>query len=217
LPRPLGGNESLPPAENTLSAFEWAVTNGCDGVEFDVRFTRDRRAVLCHDPEVGGREISTTDYTDLVRLGLNPACLGDVLESFADSAYLDIELKVGGNEELVIAALRAKPPSRGYVVSSFFPEILLHLNQIDSSVPLGFICERREYLGAWSKLPIMVLIPHYKLVSEKLIDAVHQHGVKLFGWTVNQRRDLLLLAKWGVDGLISDDPRPLSNTFLQRR
>jgi glycerophosphoryl diester phosphodiesterase len=203
------------PAENTLPAFEYALASGCDGFEFDVRFTRDRRAVVCHDPELDGKEVSATNYADLARGGDNLACLEDVLARFGDSAYLDIELKISGNEEHVLGALWAKLPSRGYVISSFFPEILLRVYQLDSSVPLGFICDRREYADRWTELPIAVFIPHYKLVSEKLIGAAHHRGVKLFTWTINQRRDLLRFADWGADGLISDDPKLLSRTFLE--
>jgi glycerophosphoryl diester phosphodiesterase len=37
--------------------------------------------------------------------------------------------------------------------------------------------------------------------------------MKLLTWTVNDAQDLLRLARWGVDGLISDDPRLLVRTF----
>jgi len=203
------------PSENTLAAFDYALTNRCDGFEFDVRFTQDHRAIVCHDPQLGGREISAADYAELGRAGSDPACLEDVLLRFGTAAYLDIELKTGGNEERVIAALRGTPPSCGYVVSSFFPEILLRIKQLDSSVPLGFICDRAEYVNVWTELPIAVLIPHHKLVTEKLIAAAHRRDVQVFTWTVNQRRDLVRLSGWGVDGLISDDPALLSRTFVK--
>jgi glycerophosphoryl diester phosphodiesterase len=204
----------LPP-ENTLSAFDYALAHGCDGFEFDLRFTRDGQAVLCHHPQIAGKAISTSNYGDLGRSRDNLACLEDVLARFGEAAYLDVELKVGGSEEQVLTALRAKLPSRGYVVSSFSPEVLFRLNQLDSSMPLGYICDRPQYIDIWRELPLAVFIPQYKLVSEKLIDAAHHRGVKLFTWTVNQRRDLLRLANWGVDGLISDDPRLLGRTFLE--
>ncbi len=200
------------PAENTIAAFEYALANGCDGIEFDVRFTRDGRAVVCHDPQLDGKEISATDYSDLLRGRKELACLEDVLARFGDTAYLDIEVKVGGNEEAVVAALRASPPRR-YVISSFFPDVLLRLNRLDPSLPLGFLCEGSDYVKLWTELPIAVFIPQHELVSQEMIDAVHQHGLQLFTWTVNQRADLLRLAAWGVDGLISDDPALLARTF----
>jgi glycerophosphoryl diester phosphodiesterase len=202
------------PAENTLAALDFAIANGCDGFEFDVRFTRDRRAVLCHDPKIDGKEISATNFADLGQGRDSLPCLEDVLECFGDLAYLDIEVKVGGNEEQVVAAVRAKPPSRGYIVSSFVPELLLQLNRLDSSLPLGYLCDRPQCVNLWTKLPITVFLPHHRLVSKGLIEAAHQRGTKLFTWTVNQRRDLVRLANWGVDGLISDDPELLSSTFL---
>jgi glycerophosphoryl diester phosphodiesterase len=209
----LRSSTSAVPAENTIAAFDYAVSSGCDGFEFDVRFTRDRRAVLCHDPQLDGKEISATEYPDLLRGRNEPACLDDVLARFGETAYLDIEVKVAGHEEQVLAALRAKPPSCGHVVSSFVPEVLMRLRQLDPALPLGYICDRSKYVKLWNALPISVFIPQHELVSQDTIDEVHHCGLKLFAWTVNQSRDLLRLASWGVDGLISDGPELLSHTF----
>jgi glycerophosphoryl diester phosphodiesterase len=201
------------PAENTIAAFEYALASGCDGFEFDVRFTRDRRAVLCHDPQIHGKEIATSDYSDLQRNGCELACLEDVLGHFGYKAYLDIELKVGGDEEALAAALHASPPEQGCIVSSFLPDVLLRIHEIDADMPLGYICEHRRDAERWTELPIAAFIPHHKLVSSRLIEDVHDRGLKLLTWTVNEQRELLRLASWGVDGLISDDPNLLSGTF----
>jgi glycerophosphoryl diester phosphodiesterase len=203
------------PAENTIAAFDYALAHGCDGFEFDVRFTRDRHSVICHDSHFDGREILTTDYADLERDGSHPPRLEDVLARFGHAAYLDIELKVSGNEELVVAALRANPPARGFVLSSFLPQVLLALRSLDPTLPLGFICDRPEYMQIWTALPISILIPRDDpdLLTAELVDELHGHGLKLFSWTVNLESDLLRLATWGVDGLISDDPTALVRTF----
>lgn len=203
---------SIPP-ENTIAAFDYALAHGCDGFEFDVRYTRDRRSVLCHDPKIKNREIATTEYTGLERRGYTLACLEDVLVRFGESAWLDIELKVPGEEEAIAAAVRAHPPRRGYVISSFLPEVLLRLHEIDASLPLGYICEHAEEAERWSELPITTFLPHFSLVSRHLIDEVHIRQLQLMTWTVNRTEDLLRLAEWGVDGLISDDPKLLSLTF----
>ncbi len=135
------------PAENTLAAFEYALAHGCDGFEFDVRFTRDRRSALCHDPKLDRQEVAVTEYAGLERRsGFSLPCLEDVLPRFGERAYLDIELKVSGQEEAVVAAIRAKAPARGFVVSSFLPEVLRRLHELDPSLPLGYVCERPEDL-----------------------------------------------------------------------
>ena len=191
------------------------MTNGCDGFEFDVRYTRDGRHVLCHDRNYDGRELAATDYPNLAdRHGDNLPCLTDILNRFAATAYLDIELKVSGNEEAVAAALRANPPHRGYIVSSFLAEVLARVHEIDPSLPLGYICKDPEEAKRWTELPIFAFIPHHSLVSQLLVDEVHARGLQLFTWTVNQSTKLLRLASWGVDGLISDDPKLLAETFL---
>ncbi len=198
------------PAENTIEAFDYAVANGCDGFEFDVRLTGDRRSVLCHDPTFEGKELAAMRYSEIAR---HLACLEEVLARFSGNAYLDIEVKVSGNEEEIVKLLVANPPMRGFVVSSFLPEVLRRLHELDPLLPLGYVCKHAELAGQWSELPISVFIPQYKLVSQSIVDEAHAAGVKLFTWTVNHRRDLVRLANWGVDGLISDDPKLLRQTF----
>lgn len=203
------------PAENTVAAFEYALASGCDGFEFDVRFTRDGRSVICHDPRLDGREVSATEYSRLADGHDEVTCLEEVLAQFGQKAYLDIEAKVAGHEEQVIAALRARPPWRGYVVSSFLPEVLIRFRQLDATLPLGYICDRSEYVPLWMELPISVFIPQHNLLSREMMDAVHRRGLKVFAWTVNLEPDLRRVAGWGVDGLISDDPEVLSRTFCE--
>jgi glycerophosphoryl diester phosphodiesterase len=205
--------QTVPP-ENTLAAFEYAMHNGCHGFEFDVRYTRDRRHVLCHDAEHGGKKVAEHDYVGLERRhGYNLPCLDEVLHRFGANSYLDIELKVPGNERAVVAALHAAPPQHGFLVSSFLPEVVLALHEIHSPLPLGYICKDAEQAELWAALPIKVFVPHYSLVSQRLVEEVHARGLQLFTWTVNKRTDLLRLAGWGVDGLISDDPKLLAETF----
>lgn len=45
-----GGSRLAP--ENTLAAFDRAVAEGADGLELDVRLSRDGEAMVCHDPTV---------------------------------------------------------------------------------------------------------------------------------------------------------------------
>ena len=190
------------------------MANGCDGFEFDLRYTRDRRHVLCHDSKLDRKEIAATDYAGLERRhGYNLPCLEDVLTRFGATAYLDIELKVPGNEREVVSALHAVPPQRGFVVSSFLPEVLLRLHEIHSPLPLAYICKDAEQAELWAELPIRIFVPHYSLVSERLVAEVHARGMQLFTWTVNKRAHLQRLASWGVDGLISDNPTLLAETF----
>jgi len=97
--------------------------------------------------------------------------------------------------------------------SSFFPDILQRLYSLDRDLPLGFLCERREYISAWRDLPAAVFLPRYDLIEAKLIDEVHKAGRQIMTWTVNSARQMRQLGNWGIDGLVSDDPQLLYQTF----
>jgi glycerophosphoryl diester phosphodiesterase len=200
-----GARSSRSIPENTLASFDLALEHGCDGFEFDVRQTGDGRCVICHDPEIHGVEIARAGAGDLADLPV----LERVLARYRDRAFLDIEIKVPGIENAVIQCVRTHPPQRGYVVSSFLPEVLLKLREFDADLALGLICETKAQLAAWDRLPVQFVIPHYTLTDINVCDAVHAAGRKLFTWTVNRQEQMLRFKGMGVDGIISDDTEML--------
>ncbi|PYX24791.1 MAG: hypothetical protein DMG82_07295 [Acidobacteria bacterium] len=191
--------------ENTLASFDLALEHGCDGFEFDVRQTGDGRCVICHDPKIHGVEIARAGAGDLSDLPV----LEQVLARYRDRAFLNIEIKVPGIENAVSQCLRNHQPERGYVVSSFLPEVLLKLREFDADLPLGLICETKGQLAAWDRLPVQFVIPHSTLTDINVCDAVHAAGRKLFTWTVNRQEQMLRFKGMGVDGIISDDTEVL--------
>jgi len=205
---------SSAPAENSIAAFEYALSQGCDGFEFDVRHTQDDRDVLWHDAEFEGRKIGATDFAELVaRDGSRLPALEEVLERFGHCAYLDIELKTAGREAAIVAALKRNPPGRGYILSSFLPQVLLRLYEIDDQIPLGYICDQAALMDRWRDLPVKVFLPGQQLLQPQLVEDVHRRGKQIMTWTVNSARRMRQLANWGVDGVISDNPRLLFRTF----
>lgn len=199
--------KSIP--ENSLPSFDRALADGCDGFEFDVRLTADGEAVLCHDEEFNRFEIARSSKKDLAGLGR----LEQVLERYQQTAFLDIELKVGGLEKTVISLLEQHPPARGFVVSSFLPQVLRSLHEVDSKVPLGLICETQAELQKWNQIEVDYVVPQYKLVDEVLIGKLKAAGKRIFVWTVNSAKQMRRVAEMEVDGIISDDPRLLARTL----
>lgn len=204
-----GTRVSTTAAENSLAAFDLALQLGCDGFEFDVRRTACGAAVICHDEKVQGVSVAQAESAQLQSL----PCLGDVLARYATRAFLDIELKVPGLESDTLVALREHPPERGYVVSSFLPEVLRELRLRSAEISLGFICDQKKVLDLWRELPVEFVIPKHPLITSQLVRAVHEAGKTILTWTVNDKKTLVRLADWGVDGIISDDPQLLVTTF----
>jgi glycerophosphoryl diester phosphodiesterase len=193
--------------ENTLASFELCLQHGCDGFEFDVRRSSDGQAVICHDPEAGGLEISQTPAKSLAL-----PTLEEVLRLFGSRAFLDIELKVGGLERETVALLRQHPPRQGYVVSSFLPDIITTIHDLDATIPLGFLCEKRDRLRLWSELPVAWVIPQAELVDQALIREVQEVGKKTMVWTVNRAEDMRQFGEWGADAIISDETELLGRS-----
>jgi glycerophosphoryl diester phosphodiesterase len=199
--------KSLP--ENTPGSFDRALADGCDGFEFDVRITADRQAVICHDPRFRKVTIAEAQAHQLKSL----PHLEHILEVFGQRAFLDIELKVPGLEEITVDLIDQYKPSRGCVVSSFLPEVLRHVHTKNPAIPLGLICETAAQLEPWRKLPSEYVIVHHTLANETLIKEIHAAGRKIFVWTVNRAFEMKRFAMWGVDGIISDDTRLLGSTL----
>jgi glycerophosphoryl diester phosphodiesterase len=192
--------------ENTVASFDLALAHGCDGFEFDVRRTADGRAVICHDPEVNDSEIARAGPGDLADL---PE-LDQVLARYRASAFLDIELKIAGLEHAVLHSLRAHPPQRGYVISSFLPKVLRSLRELDQTLTLGLLCETHSQLSAWPKLSAQYVLPHYTLIDIDLLQQARAATRKIIAWTVNRKQDMLRFQEMGVDGIISDDTETLA-------
>jgi glycerophosphoryl diester phosphodiesterase len=191
--------------ENSLASFELCLQHGCDGFEFDVRRSADGQAVICHDAAVGGMEIeSTASKTQPL------PTLEDVLRQFTDRAFLDVELKVAGLEPQTLAELRKHPPKKGYVVSSFLPDVLTAIHDLDPAIPLGFLCETKGQLRGWREMPTAWVIPQFALADRELVELVHATGKQIMVWTVNRAERMREFAEWGADAIISDETELLA-------
>jgi len=194
--------------ENTLASFELCLRHGCAGFEFDVRFSADGQAVICHDATVGGMKIENAASKSLPL-----PTLEDVLRQFAQRAFLDIELKVAGLGLQTIAALRKHAPQKGFVVSSFLPDVLRAIHDLDPAIPLGFLCETQGQLRGWRQTPAEWVIPQFELADGKLVELVHAAGKRIMVWTVNRAERMGEFAAWGVDAIISDETELLGRSL----
>ncbi len=218
-------------AENTFAAFDRALSDGCDGFEFDVRISADSKCVVCHDKEVRGFDVARHSYEQLATASphrlfrtassqTSPTelpCLDEVLHRYGENAFLDIELKVAGVEEQTLAAIAETGKLHGYVVSSFLPEVVRRVHQLDPAVPLGYIFDSRHAMKLWPTLPVRYVMPHYKLLSPELMREFREARKTVISWTVNRPEDMSRVVEMGVAGVIADDTRLLRDTLSAGR
>jgi glycerophosphoryl diester phosphodiesterase len=195
--------------ENTLASFELCLEHGCDGFEFDVRRSADGQAVICHDPQIRGMEIAQTSVPILAL-----PTLDEVLGLFASRAFLDIELKVGGLEQEIISLLHKHSPSKGYVVSSFLPQVLVVLRDLDRAIPLGFIFDEASQANLWEELAVDWVMPQANFADLELIGRMRSAGKKTMVWTVNDEDRVRGFAESGVDAIISDATEQAARVWL---
>jgi len=165
------GSSSEAP-ENTLAAFDLALRQGADGVEFDVRFSADDVPMVIHDArlerttsgrgrvhELGAQELRRLDagawfnkrYPARAQArfrGLKIPLLAEALGWVKERsclAYLEIKRERDSNgrvEQKVLEAIREARVPDRVVVISFQPEILERLREVDDGIALGLDCTR---------------------------------------------------------------------------
>jgi glycerophosphoryl diester phosphodiesterase len=202
--------------ENTIPAFDLALKHGVDGFEFDVRCTRSKESIVCHDRKFNRMAVRTRTLEQIhakCSIDGKPPCLEDVLELYSRKAFLNIEVKVRGMELVVLEAVKRFPPQRGYFISSFLPSVVRKLHALDRSLVLGAISKSYWHLRRWKALPVSYVVPHFGLLTPKLVQELHNAGKTVITWTVNDPSRMLEAAAMGVDGVISDDTKLLVKTL----
>jgi glycerophosphoryl diester phosphodiesterase len=110
---------------------------------------------------------------------------------------------------LVVAEIKRLGIRELACVQSFDLRALQAVHQLDPTLPTALLIEKPgkplEHVERLGYTPA-VYSPHYKLLRKKDLRALHERGVKVIPWTVNDLGSMQKLVKWGVDGIITDYP-----------
>lgn len=215
--------------ENTLLAFDKAISAGCTAVELDVHKTKDGKLVVIHDENVkrtynGNVLIKDATLSQLKLLNpKNPEfeesklcripTLSEVLELLKPyDITINIEIKTDqihydNIEEDVINLIKQLEIEDKIIISSFNHKSLEICKKIDPTLKLGVlfhtkmdnIIEYANELGAYS------IHPNVKLVTASLVNAAHNNNLKVYTYTVNSNIIEDELRKIGCDGIFTDD------------
>jgi glycerophosphoryl diester phosphodiesterase len=191
--------------ENTIPAFLAAMARpGCDGLEFDVRESRDGVPVLLHDEtleRVQGRPDAVVDLTAAELEAFGVPSLAAVLEAVPRRAFLDVELKVVLGRPLLEALAGGRGPDlANAVISSFDPAALRRMRGLASSWPLWLnaVDLAPATIEAARDLDCAGIAAEYHGIDERGVDRARQAGLEVAAWTVNRRPSYARMVELGV-------------------
>ncbi len=227
--------------ENTMAAFAAAFDAGACMVELDVTLTRDRRVVVLHDDTLDRttdgcgparaftlhelKQLDAGSWFDPRFAGERLPSMEEVLGLCAGRGMVNIEIKAGAFEagrlsdaieEQVLAAVVERGMSDRVLISSFETRFLARIADRKNAPAVGVLTEQRigsDPLRLCKRLGAFSWHPDFRSVTSAMVRAMHNAGVMVFPYTVNQPEDYQALLQMGVDGIFTDDP-PLLQTAI---
>jgi glycerophosphoryl diester phosphodiesterase len=209
-----GASASEP--ENTLRAFNRAIEMGVDGLEFDVQASSDRSLVLIHDRDVtrttnGTGNVDELTFAELRRLdagqGEHIPTFAETLDAIGDRVHLDIEIKQGGIEREILEELHARPQSR-WAVSSFDWGVLRIVRDLDANAEIWLLAVNvsEAVLDTAKQIGATGVALYIVSLTEESARQLHDAGLKIVIWTVNDVAAAQRCKDLGVTGLCTDAP-----------
>ncbi|MGH2398522.1 MAG: glycerophosphodiester phosphodiesterase [bacterium] len=214
-----GASSAAP--ENTMAAFALAIDLGADGIELDVRRSREGQIVVIHDASVDrvtgtAGDISSMSLEQLRSLdagarfdrrfaGERIPTLREVLSLARGRLLVDIELKVAGIEPQVVELVRAAGMHDSVLITSFLEDAVAASMSQGRGIPVGLLQETAD-LDRVSGLGVPVYLPSIGVLSNQIMHECRARGVRVIPWTVRSDADARRAVSSGVHGIIADDP-----------
>lgn len=126
-----------------------------------------------------------------------------------ESEYNVSQPEVDEFSELVLEVIRERLSNDRFTIQSFDFNVLKHLHKSNPEVRLVALVENAKGIDAALEalgFTPEVYSPYFILLKKEDIDMIHEKGMKVIPWTVNDRKDMERLVADGVDGIITDYP-----------
>lgn len=193
-------------------------------IEMDVHETRDGHFVVHHDAAIQRdspvwRQMAYSQLQQFEDYQERAPLLSDCLKVIG-STPVDIEIKSYIDADRLVRELSPSVLAPGSVVSSADCQVLrqLHIRRI--GMPLVFILaisHRRSikqnimntlWCLAPHRLPPFLdgVAIHHQLACKRLVYKLQRNGIKVFVWTVDQKKLMKKFVSLGVDGIITNYP-----------
>jgi len=233
-----GDSGSCP--ENTIIAFEKAITKMADGIELDIHLSKDGEIFVCHDERVdrttdGRGYIKDLTNNELEKLdagswfspqfkGVKLPTLKEVFNIMKNNDLLiNIELKAGSRyykniEQKVVSLVYEYGYNKRVIFSSFDHKCLVTLKNLAPEIKTG-ILYAAALIEPWEyakKIKADALHPNFLTVDQELIIGAKRSGLLLNPYTVNDEHTIKQLATTqGIDYIITNYPDKAKKIILR--
>ena len=209
--------------ENTLAAFELAVSQDADMIETDLHTSADGRVVIAHDSaleRIGGKgEIGDTAFDALRSLdagGGEPVpTLDEVLDAFGQRIAFNLKLKCAPRgpypdlERSALDAVRSRGLLEQTLFSCFDDRVLRRLRELEPAARLGVLVSARapeRMLERAAEVGAEAINPFLSLVTAEQVAAAHAQHLAVYPYTADEVSWQRRLLDLGVDGLFTNVP-----------
>lgn len=195
--------------ENTLGAFQAAVDAGVDGIETDLRRTRDDAIVLFHD-RLDPRGLAVGDLTHRElsdAVGYAVPTVDDALTTWPDLLW-NLEIKTPDVAAPLRARLRAHEGVH-VLVTSFWHDALAAFADAGRHVECGALlasCPIELSPGLRSMAHVRTLVWEYEFIAAQTLRLARAHDMRVFAYDAQTRTEHEACRRAGLDGLITDEP-----------
>ena len=214
--------------ENTLPAYHQAFSEGADGLEIDVRLSKDEKPIIFHDEDTSrlfkkNLEIKNTTFFELKALGNNEnriPLLDEVLDFLPQNKECFIEIKSDANTVPFLDKLRIEKKDITFL--SFDKNVVLALKK---RFPNKLVFQSFHMLQI-ERYGIKKILEFYKNgnsdglsidirgLSNKTIDKILEKKIDLIIWTLNSMERLKELSKKNIRAIITDEVKDFAD-FLR--
>ncbi len=216
-----------PAPENTIDAMHHALTQGVDGIEFDVRITRDNAPIVVHDRTLRSthqinkkiHRLSLSELHELLPNHTIPTLI-DVLDTFWGKTFLNIELKSKGSADVVIGLLSARYITQDKdwehcLISSFRATELKIARRLSPHARLGMLHGENPYKFIFYQrsIKLSALGFHRHHISMFVMALAQRFKLFTYVYTVNRPRAAKIARSQKFDAIITDYPKRIRDTL----
>ena len=209
--------------ENTIASFEKALDQKVDGLEFDVRCTKDKKTIIFHDKNLKrltgqNKNVKSLTLHEIKKIKLKNGQeiprLKEVLPLLQKTKVVNIEIKSDslfrGFDTIysVIDFIETNNLEKKCIVSSFNPLILLKIKIINPRLIIGYLYNKKVMFHSWYNLAwINTVKPdslhvHYSLLDSWIVRWSRRQGLKINSYTINDKK---VFKNAKIDGVFTDN------------